>query len=86
MPTFEMTGNVSTKSEDRNIKYKKDFIQWAARFGWHHVEMDYYPDYLIASKEGTIKHKKAKDWGIPIISYEEALDKMEGIELKIQLL
>ena len=84
--TFEMTGNVSAKSIDRGIKYKKDFIAWARKFGWEHTSIESMPTYLIASKEGTKKHQFANRYGIEIISYEDALDMMEDIRYKISLI
>lgn len=83
---FEMSGNVTSKSANRGIKYKKDFISWANRFGWYHVSINDIPDYLIYSKTGTKKYLLAQHFGIPIITYEEALDMMEDIRHKISLI
>jgi len=81
MKTFEMTGFVSCKSTEREIKYKEDFVAWMKQWGWKHTKLTWQTDYLIYSREDTIKYKKAQMMNVPCITYKEALDMVEKREI-----
>ena len=76
--TFEMSGYVVVTSQrGGQFKYKEDFVRWAKKFGWEHTKLTKETDYLVSSLSNSVKANKAKRYGIPVISYERALELIE---------
>jgi hypothetical protein len=76
--TFELSGFVKLGSKTKpDITYKEDFIRYVKQFGWEHKNLTKKTDYLISSANNTNKCYKAKSYGIPILTYEEAMKIIE---------
>ena len=73
--TFDLAGYVTTMFVKPGvvINRKEDFIKWAKSMGWQKVSLNERPDYLITSSVSLYKSIKAKNKGIPILTYKEAL-------------
>lgn len=79
--TFEMTGHPPA----RHWRYKEDFLQDMAKWGYQHTTLTKNTDLLVAESEdlNTNKCKKAKKYGVPIYTYEEAFAKKENLHTRI---
>lgn len=79
--TFEMTGHPPAHL----WRYKDDFKSDMRRWGYEHTTLTKETDILIAESEdlNSNKCKKARRYGIPIYTYQEAYAKKENLHIRI---
>lgn len=78
--TFEMSGK-----PPRYWGYKADFIEKMRSWGYVHTTLTKNTDMLIVESDNlnTIKCKKAKRYGIPTYTYEDAFKLKERLYTRI---
>jgi hypothetical protein len=79
--TYEMSG----PTPDNLWRYKDDFVYDMYKWGYSHTTLTKNTDMLIASSEdlNTLKCQKAKKFGIPIYTYEDAFNKKEKLYIRV---